>query len=160
MTLYRAPGSIDAILIQTIGLLSPDEVRRATGKDQSHFYKIANPGNRWDLHFRDAIALDAALLARGQAAAFGPLLAEQVQEVQQRLGVAPRRPALAPETAVRRLMMELGQLAEAVDRAMADGTVTAAERRDISREAQEIIETARALRDSVEPAPALRSVGA
>jgi len=150
MTHHRAAGSLEHALLTVLNDLSPEEIVTATGKKPAHFYKLALPTNDYCLDMDDAAALDAALLAKGKPARFMPLMQEMVQAALERLGGA-KASALNLDHGLRRVTTECGELARAVDVAMADGKLDRGERRTIAREAQDIIDQAKRIRDHVEP---------
>lgn len=150
MTVYRAPGSVEAVLLGVIRVLSPEDIEAATGKHIDTIRAMSNPNKRDRLGLEDAAALDAALKARGYAPEFGPLFAEIERRTAERIAGRRATPP-NPERALRRVMAETGDLARVFDDAMADGRLTPAERREIADEAQQVIDAARHIRDTVEP---------
>jgi hypothetical protein len=150
MTLHRPAGSIEDKLRDVLNQLSPDEILAATGKRAATFAKICNPSNDYGLDLPDAAALDAALVARGLSPVFAPALQEIAQATLARLRGAPT-PAADIDRCLRSLAREVGELNGEVDKAMADDALDARDRRRIAREAQDVIDNARAIRDMVEP---------
>ena len=149
MTLYRSPGSIKGVLAEVIRQLTPEEIEAATGKKPGTFRQLSHPENDYQLDLDDAAFLDAALEVRGLPAAFGPLFEEMKREAAASIG--DRRPsALTVERGLVRVSAELGTLAHAIDRAVEDGVLTLAERREIATKAQRLIDAARAVRIAVE----------
>lgn len=167
MTHRRMPGSVEAALIQTLHELSEAEVRAATGKSLSTFYRASNPQLDAGLHLVDAAALDAALIVKGQAPrlmAIGRRLKEQVLA---ELGGAPPHAPVHPLERLAEVAAEIGDVAGALRGACsADGpsgrAITAAEAATVLDE----IRAARAALDAIErdvlaaAAPPVRIVGA
>lgn len=149
MTLYRTPGSIKGVLAEVIRQLPAEEIEAATGKKSGTFRQLSHPENAYQLDLDDAAFLDAALEAHGLPAAFGPLFEEMKREAAASIG--GRRPcALTVERGLLRASAELGDLAHAIDRAVEDGVLTLAERREIATKAQSLIEAARIVRVAAE----------
>jgi hypothetical protein len=126
--------------------LSPDTIERFTGKTASHFYKVCHPNSRAGLYLQDAARLDAALQAEGRAPRFLPLHQDIARALVDGEGAEHDI-----ERSLRRVMVETGELAAAVDAAMEDGKLDLEERRILTREAQDVMDAAQAIRDAIEP---------
>lgn len=151
MTIYRNQATVEKALLDVLPELSERAVAAATGKSPSHFYKVSNPQNDLSLSLRDAAALDVALMAAGKPAVFAAVYEEAQRATLDRLGGSQPAPKLDIAASLRRAHIEAGHLAQAVDDALADDRITIEERRRIAKEAQDLIDAARQLRDTVEP---------
>jgi len=151
MTLYRAPGTIDALLLKTIGELSPAVVKNATGKAHDTFNKISRDTNDMGLHLIDAIKLDMALMENGKPSVFHDHFTEQINKA--------FKPIFSIEVSVpeqmMKIMKEVGDVASActaaTDHNSAGGKgLTNNERREIIKQAHEAQEQLKALIKAVE----------
>ena len=165
MTHRRMPGTVEAALIETLHELSEAEVRRATGKSLSTFYRASNPQLDAGLHLVDAAALDAALIAKGQAPRLMAIGRRMKEAVLAELGGAPPHAPVHPLERLADVTAEIGDVASALRGACsADGpagrAITAAEAATVLEE----IRSARAAIDAIErdvlaaTAPAVRVV--
>lgn len=150
MTHYREPGSVEDVLAGVLRALSADEVFAATGKRVGLFRQQSNPEHPCGLDFDDAAKLDAALEAKGLPGRFRPLFDALFRSALARAGGAVSRP-VDLNVSLRRLSVETGQLAEAIDAGMSGGRLDLAGRRAIAREAQDVADHAIMIRDAVEP---------
>lgn len=146
MTIHYPAGSWETALLETLRHLTDAEIEHWTGKSRSTFDKVRSPANRMGLHLADAARLDAALISKGQAPKFGPLMQEMTAAF---ASPQPQRVDIARQ--LRRLGVEVGELNKAVDDGLADGRLSTTERRTIAREAQDVIDHAAAVRDAAEP---------
>ena len=151
MTVPRDPGSVDAAVLKALRLLSPEDVRQATGYPPHHLHRVTNPNTDRKLHVETAIALEALLRVRGQAPLFLPIIEAGIEAAVARLGGAPPRAALSPMVALCRVTTELGRLSQTVDQALADGQVNQSERRAIAAATHDLIDRARAMLAAIEP---------
>lgn len=167
MTHRRMPGSVEAALIQTLHELSEAEVRHATGKSLSTFYRASNPQLDAGLHLVDAAALDAALMAKGQAPRLMAIGRRVKEQVLAELGGSPPHAPVHPLERLADVTAEIGDVAAAVRGACsAEGpagrAITAAEGATVLDE----IRVARAALDAIErdvlaaTVPAVRIAGA
>lgn len=150
MTHQRLAGSIEHALLQTVKDLSPAEIEAATGLKIGTFRKLSNPLNGETLDLDDAAALDAALIKRGLSPRFLAVFQEITMSALQRIGGAAE-PKTDYGRSLRRLDIESGQLAKVIDDALADNHVDQDERRRIAKQAQNVIDHAREIRDAAEP---------
>lgn len=158
MTIRRPPGSVHAALAQILPHLSDAELDVAGLPERNTLSKQSNPMVRSELSLENAARLDALLTAKGMAPIFGPLFLELVERCSGRIrGDGPT--AINLEAGLRHVVADVGGLAKAIDRAMADGILDRQERREIAREAQEVIDDAKRIRDTVEPPAELKIVG-
>jgi hypothetical protein len=151
MTHRRMPGSVEAALIETLHELSEAEVRRATGKSLSTFYRASNPQLDAGLHLVDAAALDAALIARGHTPKLMAIGRRMKEQVLAELGGAPPHAPVHPLERLADVTAEIGDVAAALRGACsAEGpsgrTITAAEGATVLSE----IRAARAALDAIE----------
>lgn len=146
MTIPRTPGTVEALLLDTVHKLSPEAILSYTGKSQAHFYKVSHPDSRWVLSIEDAAGLDAALINAGHPPRFIGLM-EQLTAAK----ANGSTPGVCIVRALRSLAVESGELNRVVDRAMEDGTLTGDERHQIAGQAQRVGDTAYQIRDEVEP---------
>jgi len=151
MTVPRDPGGVDAAVLKALRLLSPDDVRQATGYPPHHLHRVTNPHTDRKLHVETAVALEALLMARGHAPLFLPIIEAELQTAVARLGGAAPRPAVSPMVALCRVTTELGRLSQTVEQALADGQVSPGERRAIAETTHELIDRARMMLEAIEP---------
>ncbi|MEW5726847.1 MAG: hypothetical protein AB1918_03380 [Pseudomonadota bacterium] len=119
MTSYRAPGTIEFTLSKVLGELSPEDVERATGKKHDSIARKSNPDQNRPLSFAEAVALDAMLKSKGGRTQFAPLLEEMTdRKVKELAGLRPI-PNEPLASKIIRLNVEVGHLAEEVERAQA-----------------------------------------
>ncbi len=147
MTIERAPGSIEAVVIASLHRLSDAEVEAFTGRSKSYWYRVSHPGKSERLGFNDAALLDAASISREEPARFHQLLGDLTASTLRRHRGETRQ-ATALKDGLARLVVETGELASALSIATADGKVTPAERRSIADEAQHVIDEATRIRDA------------
>ncbi|AUN31975.1 phage regulatory CII family protein [Niveispirillum cyanobacteriorum] len=148
MAVHRKPGSIEDHLDKALHVLSDADLE-SVGMLRNTLAKQSNPNQAARLTLEDAAKLDALLSARGYPAVFVSHAKAQVEAI-----LSGLRRETAPIPLDRRMLhlcAEVGDLTGAVTRAMEDGRLELHERRNIAREAQEVIDRAVALRDAVEP---------
>lgn len=146
MTIDRTPGSVEAAVMEALHLLSPAECEAWTNRGPSYWYRVSNPGKPDRLQFADAAQLDAASLAKGGPARFRQLLGDLTMIELRRRGIEPGPVQL--KDGLGHVVIEVGELASVLTRALDDGTVTDAERKTIAKEAQDVIDRATAIRDA------------
>jgi hypothetical protein len=105
------PGTVEAALIETLHELAEAEVRRATGKSLSAFYRASNPQLDAGLHLADAAALDAALIAKGLPPRLMAIGRRMKEAVLADLGGAPAHAPVHPLERLAGVMAELGDIA-------------------------------------------------
>lgn len=109
MTYARRPGTIEAALTDSIQLLTPIEVERATGKSLSLFYKAANPIKPAALHLVDAVSIDAALIVKGEQ----PRLLRRARDLKHaRVVELGGRPMHEPQHPLERLAAVMGEVGD------------------------------------------------
>jgi hypothetical protein len=138
MTKIRTPlGEHDAVA-QAIGLLGIDLCRQVTGKSESLIRKWADPDE--DAHhipFAQALRLDAALVARGLPAVFGPVLHDVEASVRRADALDPASMP-EPATALVKVAADAGQVAGAVEVSLRDGHVSPIEAAGVATTAREL----------------------
>lgn len=154
MAVHRKAGSIEDHLDKALHVLSDADLE-SVGLLRNTLAKQSNPNQPARLTLEDAAKLDARLLARGYPAVFVPQAQAQVEAIL--TGLRRVDAAVPLDRRLLHLFQEMGDLTDAVTRAMEDGQLDIDERRIITREAQQVIDLAVALRDAVEP-PAHGSV--
>lgn len=65
MTCAREPLSIEEIILKSLNVLAPADIKRATGKEPDWYYKASNPNQPHHLSMEDGQALDNLLAAKG-----------------------------------------------------------------------------------------------
>ena len=147
MTIARDPGTLEAVVMETIQNCTPNCIRKYTGQAPETFYKKANPGDPRKLTAEDCIGLDAARVVSGLPRRFVPLMAE--------LTDVKLNGHVAPAQCIKTMMLELeileGDLAKAVLNAMADGRIDTDEGREIDALAQAKIDKLQAIQQAVKP---------
>ncbi len=148
MAVHRKPGSIEDHLDKALHVLSDADLE-AAGLLRNTLAKQSNPNQPARLTLEDAAKLDALLSARGYPAVFVPHAQAQVDAILS--GLRRADISIPLDRRLLRLFQEMGELTNAVTHAMEDGRLDMEERRTITREAQQVIDLAVALRDAVEP---------
>lgn len=156
MTHYRLQSSVHGRLADVLEAVANADLERLHMRRDT-LQKKSVPGRGSELYLEEAARLDALLSALGKRPVFGPLFAEMVERYGADLRKDPRPPADIG-AALRNVFIEAGDLTRAVHAAMADGVLTLPERREIAREAQDLIDAATSIRDAVEPPQDLRSL--
>ena len=105
MTHRRAPQTVEASLSRALPRLSDSELQHFTGKSRDYFRKCANPMQRHNLAFDDAVALDRALISRGLPPAFLALFERRLRE-----GAMMAEPHRSPPEAVASLFLQVARL--------------------------------------------------
>ena len=146
MTSYRNPGTVEAVLLDVLNQVSPQDVKQSTGKTTSHFYNVANPHTRYGLHLEDAAALDAALILAGFPSKFHPLM-----EMLTSAKVNGKANGVCLNHALRAVMTCVGDMAREIDKAFEDGKLDIHERRTLAGIAQAGMDLFQQIRDEVEP---------
>lgn len=144
MTVHRAPGTVEATLAEAIHHLPAAAVEKFTGKSPSHFYKVSNPGSRWELHLKDAAKLDAALITKDMAPRFLPLLEALTYEA-----VNGKANGSCLYQMLHSGMVILGDLTRLIEEAHADGRIDLHESRDIAALFQSLMELGQQGRDEM-----------
>jgi hypothetical protein len=157
MTVARTPGTIEAVLMEAISVLPPYLLEQATGKSSNYFRKISNPDSHYQLSARDAAILDGLMQALGHGAPFTVWHQQEARRAQE--AAKASAPAMTVEASLTKITCELGDLARAVQAALADGEIDRNERREIAKEANELGAAAYALRDQCNACAALKAVG-
>ena len=160
MTLRRRPGSEEAVLMNVIRQLTPEEIEDATGKTIDHFRHLSANKNGQRVHLRDAGRLDAALEAKGLAPLLIPHALEVTDDTVARLG-GRMKPAVSIEAGLRHLAIESGALNKIADEGMADGRLDRDERHRIGAATYKAENVLKAIRKAVEEdeRPALKEAG-
>lgn len=147
MTIARDPGTLEAVVMETLQNCTPACIKKYTGQEAATFYKKANPGDQRKLSADDCIDLDAARVVSGLPRRFIPLMAE--------LTDVKLNGHVAPAQCIKTMMLELeileGDLAKAVLRAMDDGRIDPHEAREIDMLAQAKIDKLQAIQQAVKP---------
>ena len=156
MTHYREPGSINDLLLKGISLLSPTEIKQATGKAYDTFSTISRPINDMGLHIDDGIELDKAFLRKGMAPIFFNYYASALEKL-----TRPKPSETDPAKAMMRVTGELGDVAKCINQAMEQHSEDGAdlsinERREITKEIWEAKDQLDALLLIVEPPAILK----
>ena len=128
MTVPKAPGSIEAVTAQICRIFSPEVIEDATGKKVGSFYEVANPNSRYQLHFKDAIALDNILPAYGHPRLFTELWRQQTDLSLGHNTASDIKDCLFTGA------KEFGDLCGAYQKAIQDGVFTLDERREKIRQ--------------------------
>jgi hypothetical protein len=146
MSKLRDPLSIHDATRKAHAALGDAGVRAVTGKTESLVQKWSDPdldGHHVPLY--QAIALDVAMVEGGKHPphfeAFRVALEDAMPQMPAPIPKPP--PSLSEQTLG--LARELGEVAAAVAAAQEDGKVTAAEKRRIARQLDELLDVARAM---------------
>lgn len=145
MTYRRQPGSIEARVLECLQQLSPEDVALHTGKQPSALYKAANPLDRQQLQFLDAVGLEVAMVGIHGEPVFQPLFADLTRIRLQ--FVADRAPAADPMDRLAQVVKEVGDLADEL-RAARDAR-GAGGRRIVSLELERVIAEAVEAQDAI-----------
>jgi hypothetical protein len=154
MTKPRMPGTVAEAVSRIFGAITPAGAASAVGKSVGHVYRWGDPDDDQEPKLSQAIVLDAAYLDWAaqhpdlpEALSHPPILAAYTA-ILERLGAQPR-PAADPRDRLTAIMAEVGDVAQAVRDALADGKVSANERVRIAKAAENAVAALRALLDDM-----------
>ena len=146
MTYARWPGSVEAVLMQAIHILSPAEILHATGVKENTIRKASNPETPGGLQFEHAAGLEAALQDKGHPGMFLEAFRHAVANARR----TNRKPAVeCIHRTLRQVAAEIGDVNRATDEALNDGVIDRHERAAIAREIQEAIDLLTNFRDAL-----------
>ena len=140
MTVARDPGCVADLVLGVLPKLSDDDLR-AAGVSRRQMRRWSDPEGVVRIPLEDAAAIDSVLVSKKMRPVFLAWYAQRMGALKQ------SGEARDLGTVALRLSAETGDVARSVERATADGHVTAAEARAIAREAQEVIDWAVEERD-------------
>jgi hypothetical protein len=157
MAVPRKPGGTEWVLVEVLHDLTDGEIEQFAGKARNTFAKQSNPNDPGrQISLPDAAHLDAALVSKGLEPRF---LMHMRQTIENLTGRAATASVNIPST-MHALNLDIIELNAAIGQAMEDGSLTLEERRRVEKEAQDVIDRATSIRDSVSaPAPYPKEVG-
>jgi len=148
MTKRRAPISIPEAVTEIIAGIGDVAAAEAVAKSVRHLRRWSDPDGESKPTLEQALQLDRAFLAAGHEVA--PIFDVYRARIEQALRLARPAEAGDPHLRLMRAMAEFGDVSRVMAGAMADGKLSAAERADILREAQQAVAQLNAMIDALE----------
>ena len=139
--------TIPAVVMKMINDLTPNEIYDATGKTVEAFRKVSMPESPVNLHFQDAMSLDALLMMKGEDPVFLPFYQAWLKTNMK----ANHANTTSLESRIVASVADLGKVSCAVIEAQKDGNIDLQEMREIHQQAAAALEKITALVNATDP---------